>query len=218
MVKQKEVLSLDQVEKLINKAKTYQRQLMILTMVQTGMRVGELVNLKINWINGVDRSIRIQVNEKPIKWKPKRYSVRAVPITETLLNNLKKYFGNRTKGYLFQSQKTKTTIIRDGKKITKNTFRRYNYRSIIKIMNKLLIQILGYKPKDESTHIFRHTYASRLLKDKIDLESIRKLLGHSDIKTTLNYIRGLPDFSSWDAVRKVDVMDLNVNLKKTKRK
>lgn len=218
MVRQKEVLSLDQVEKLVNKAKTYQRQLMILTMVQTGMRVGELVNLKINWINGVDRSIRIQVNEKPIKWKPKRYSVRAVPITETLLNNLKKYIGNRTKGYLFQSQKTKTTIIRDGKKITKNTFRRYNYRSIIKIMNKLLIQILGYKPKDESTHIFRHTYASRLLKDKIDLESIRKLLGHSDIKTTLNYIRGLPDFSSWDAVRKVDVMDLNVNLKKTKRK
>lgn len=213
MVKQKEVLSLDQVENLINNAKTYQFQLIILTMVQTGMRVGEVVNLKISWINDANRSIRIQKNKKPIEWSPKRYSVRAVPITETLLNNLRKHIGKRTKGYLFQSQKTKTTITRNGNKITQRTFRRYSYRSIIKIANKLFIQTLGYKPQDESTHIFRHTYASRLLKDKIDLESIRKLLGHADIKTTLYYIRGLPDYNSWEQVRNVDVMDLNVNLK-----
>ena len=182
-------------------------------MVQTGMRVGEVVNLKISWINDANRSIRIQKNKKPIEWSPKRYSVRAVPITETLLNNLRKHIGKRTKGYLFQSQKTKTTITRNGKKITQRTFRRYSYRSIIKIANKLFIQTLGHKPQDESTHIFRHTYASRLLNDKIDLESIRKLLGHADIKTTLNYIRGLPDYSSWEQVRSVDVMALNVNLK-----
>lgn len=207
-------MSIDQVEKLINNARTYQYQLMILIMVQTGMRVGELANFKINWINKSDHSIRIQVNKKPIKWAPKRASVRAVPITDILLNNLKKQIGKRTNGYLLQSPKTKTTVTRDGVKITKKTFRRYSYRSIIKIMNALFIDTLGYKPQDESTHIFRHTYASRLLKDKIDVESIRKLLGHSDIKTTWLYIQGLPDFNAWDEVRKVDVMDLNVILKK----
>lgn len=214
MVKQKEVLSIDQVEKLVNNAKSYQIQLMILIMVQTGMRVGELVNFKINWINETEHSIRIQINKKPFEWSPKRASVRAVPITENLLNNLKKHIGTRKNGYLLQSQKTKTTIVRNGIKTTKNTHRRYSYRSLIKIMNALYIEILGYKPQDESTHIFRHTYASRLLKDKIDVESIRKLLGHADIKTTWLYIQSLPDFSAWDEVRKVDVMDLNVILKK----
>lgn len=214
MVKQKEVLSLDQVEKIINNAKSFQRQLIFLTMVQTGMRVGEAVNFKPSWINEINHFIRVQVNKKPVEWKPKRHSVRAIPITDSLLRNLKKHIGNRNNGYVFQSQKTKSTITKNGKKTTINTHRRYSYRSIIKIANSLFINTLGYKPPDESTHIFRHTYASRLLKDKIDLESIRKLLGHADIKTTLSYIRGLPDFNSWDEVRKVDIMALNVILKK----
>ncbi len=214
IVKQKEVLSIDQVEKLVNNAKSYQYQLMILIMVQTGMRVGELVNFKINWINEPNNSIRIQANKKPIEWSPKRKSARAIPITDNLLRNLKKHIGKRTNGYLLQSPKTKTTVTRNGVKITKKTYRRYSYRSIIKIMNALFIETLGYKPQDESTHLFRHTYASRLLKDKIDVASIKKLLGHKDIKTTWLYIQSLPDFNAWDEVRKVDVMNLNVILKK----
>ncbi len=119
----------------------------------------------------------------------------------------------RKKGYVIQSQKTKSTITRDGKKITKNTYRRYSYRSIIKKMNKLFFDTFGYKPEDESTHILRSTFASHLLKEKLDIESIRKLLGHSSIKTTWIYIRNLPDFSEWDKVRSVELMDLNIQLK-----
>jgi len=33
-------------------------------------------------------------------------------------------------------------------------------------------------------------------------------LGHSDIKTTLIYIRGLPDYNSWDTVRNMELMQL----------
>jgi len=51
MVKQKEVLSKNQVQALIDNADSFETQLMIITMVQTGMRVGELVNFKPNWIN-----------------------------------------------------------------------------------------------------------------------------------------------------------------------
>jgi len=48
MVKQKEVLSKNQVQALIDNADSFETQLMIITMVQTGMRVGELVNFKPN--------------------------------------------------------------------------------------------------------------------------------------------------------------------------
>jgi site-specific recombinase XerD len=44
-------------------------------------------------------------------------------------------------------------------------------------------------PKRVSPHTFRHTYASHLLLADYDLQTIQKLLGHSDIKTTMIYLQ-----------------------------
>ena len=63
---------------------------------------------------------------------------------------------------------------------------------------------------DTGTHIFRATYASHLLANKISLEGIRKLLGHSDIKTTLLYIRSIPNFREWDKVRNIEFMQMDL--------
>ena len=41
-------------------------------------------------------------------------------------------------------------------------------------------------------------------------EGIRKLLGHSDIKTTLLYIRSIPDFREWDKVRNMEFMQMDL--------
>lgn len=152
--------------------------------------------------------IYIQRNTTPIPWAPKRDSQRKVPITETLLMNLKRHLGNRKTGYIFQSQKQRSTIRRwDETILTRRTYGRYEYRSIVRKVNKIAIQVLG---RSTGTHVFRATYASHLLKAKLDLESIRKLLGHSDIKTTLIYIRALPDYNSWDEVRRVELMELEL--------
>jgi integrase len=72
------------------------------------------------------------------------------------------------------------------------------------------MKILG---KKIGTHIFRHTYASYLMNDNVDLEKIRKLLGHSTSKTTLIYIQSLPDFSSWEKVRENDLLNIKIKMK-----
>jgi len=194
----------NQVEKLIDHADSFKTQLMIMFMVQSGMRVGELTNFKIEWINFESKSIYIQENETPVKWSPKRDSARRIPLSDQILKNLERQIGKRKLGYVFQSQKSKG---KDG-----NTYRRYEYRSIGKKINNLFFEVFG-KKKKRPTHIFRATYASHLLKEKVDLESIRKLLGHSDIRTTLLYIRNLPDFASWDLVKNVELMKLDIKLK-----
>lgn len=178
---------------------------MIMTMVQTGMRVGELVNFKPNWINWQDKIIHIQKNTKPIKWTPKRESERKVPINDSILKILKRQISNRKTGYVFQSQKWKSTNIHGDRRITKRIYGCYTYGSIIRKINNISQKVLE---KNIGTHIFRATYALHLLKAKLDLESIRKLLGHSDIKATLIYLRGLPDYNSWDEVRNVELMNL----------
>lgn len=207
MVRQKEVLSKDQVQKLIDNAPTFKMQLVVGTMVQTGMRVGELVNFKPDWIEASEKVIYVQDNEVPIKWSPKRDSKRRIPITDGLLKNLERLIGNRTTGYVFESQKRRATKSVGNGKVTRRTFGRYTYRSMIRKVNRISVEVLGHKT---GTHIFRATYASHLVKAKLDLESIRKLLGHSEIKTTLLYIRALPDFNSWEEVRRVELMNLEI--------
>ena len=65
MTKQKLVLSRKQIQSLIDNADSFELQLIIMVMVQTGMRVGELVNFKPNWINPNDKTINIQQNTTP---------------------------------------------------------------------------------------------------------------------------------------------------------
>ena len=142
-----------------------------------------------------------------MSWTPKRDSQRVVPISDGLIMNLKRHLGNRKSGYVFQSQKYRTTSNYNGKSVTRRTFGLYSYRSIIRKINAISQQIFG---KNIGTHIFRASYASHLMRAKLDLESIRKLLGHSDIKTTLIYCRGLPDYNSWDDVRNVELMEINI--------
>ena len=65
--------------------------------------------------------------------------------------------------------------------------------------------------KNIDTNVSRASYSSHLMRSKLDLESIRKLLGHANIKTTLIYFRGLPDYNSCDVVRNVDLMNITTN-------
>ena len=60
IVKQRDILTKSEVLDLINNARSFKMQLVIETMVSTGMRVSELINFKINWINFKDRIIHIK--------------------------------------------------------------------------------------------------------------------------------------------------------------
>ncbi len=197
MVKQRDILTKNQILELINNADSFKFQLILKTMVQTGMRVSELVNFKIGWINFTDKIIHIQKNEAPFEWNPKRDSIRKVPVNEKLLNEIKRLIKNRKTGYVFQSQKTTTNGNR--------THQRYTYRAIIKKINNLSLKILN---KKIGSHIFRATYTTYQLKNSMNIFDIRKLLGHSSIKTTEKYIGDLPDLTSFDKVRASEIMNL----------
>lgn len=179
-------------EEFIIKANTIQEKLMIKCMLKLGLRVSELVNFKIEWINLKDKLIDLQINKKPIYWEPKRLSVRELPIPENLLIELNQFIGNRKKGYVFRSRK-------------KINYYRYNEDSIIHKINRISREIFG---ENTGTHIFRRTYASYLLKKGYNLAQIQQLLGHSKIKTTFIYLKNIPDRRDYDGIRNMEIMKL----------
>jgi integron integrase len=60
-------------------------------------------------------------------------------------------------------------------------------------------------PKRVSPHTFRHTFASHLLLADYDLQTIQKLLGHSDIKTTMIYLQTVPSLTLKEAKSPLDL-------------
>ena len=165
---------------------------MIKCMLKMGMRVSELVNFKVQWINYKDNMIHIQANQKPISWEPKYCSIRELPVPKNLLIELKQFLGIRKTGYVFKSRKTSGS-------------HRYTESSVIHKINSITKKTFG---KNLGTHIFRRTYASFLLNEGHDLVQIKKRLGHSDIKTTFLYLQDIPDRSDYDKTRNMKIMNL----------
>jgi len=161
-------------------------------MLKMGMRVSELVNFKIQWINYKDKMVHIQANQKPLSWGPKYCSVREIPVPEELLIELKQFLGNKKTGYVFRSRKEAES-------------HRYKESSVIHKINRITKKTFG---KNLGTHIFRRTYASFLLNVGHDLIQIKKRLGHSNIKTTFLYLQDIPDRSDYDKTRNMEIMKL----------
>ena len=161
-------------------------------MLKTGMRVSELVNFKVQWINSKDRMIHIQINRKPVYWEPKYCSIREIPVSENLITELKQFIGNRKTGYVFKSRK-------------KSNSYRYNETSVIHKINRITKKLFD---KNLGTHIFRRTYASFLLNEGHNLTQIKNRLGHGDIKTTSLYLQDIPDRRDYDKTRNMELMKI----------
>lgn len=152
-------------------------------ILYTGMRRSEALALNISDINFrqgyilVNKTLVLSkpsTSDKIIQNIPKTSAgTRKIPIPSNLYLILKKYCKNRT-GVLFLSDY--------GNYIGTSTFRK-RWLSMLKKLEIYADQPLA---NDITPHIFRHTYASDLYKSGIDLKSAQYLLGHTDIKTTLD--------------------------------
>lgn len=139
------------------------------TLYSCGLRVSELINLKISDIFS-DQSF--------IKVTGKGDKTRIVPISETALKYINFYIekmrchlaiNNENKDYLF--------LNRRGRKLT---------RVMIFTIVKRLVEIAEIE-KNVSPHTFRHSFATHLVEGGADLRAVQEMLGHESIQTTEIY-------------------------------
>ncbi|MFA5780106.1 MAG: tyrosine-type recombinase/integrase [Elusimicrobiota bacterium] len=162
-------LTIDEIKMVLAECSSWLYNIVV-CLILTGMRVGELINLTWNDINFKQQRIHIQSKDG---WTPKTYEIRTIPMHPMVIDILKKLPKN-TK-YVFTSPEGHKLI---GGNLQKRYFK--------KITNKLGL-------KDATIHTLRHTFASHLVMKGVDILTVSKLLGHSDIKTTMIYSHIAPD-------------------------
>lgn len=152
------------------------------TFLSTGMRKSELEYLEWSDVDFGRKKIKISIKDE---WSPKT-NEREIPISERLLEILKKQ-RNTVQGskYVFPDE--------SGGQIYKNRLRK-------RLMS--LTKQLGI-PEVTKIHTLRHTFASHLVMKGVDLPTLKKLMGHADIETTMIYSH-LTDRHVNEAVEKLD--------------
>jgi integrase/recombinase XerD len=158
------VLSTKDIQKLFDVTTNPKHKLMLQLCYGMGLRVSEIVKLKITDID----SKRMQVLIENAKGKSDRY----VNLPESVLTLLRNYYKTYKPNYfLFEGQHGGEYSIRSVQAVFKNGMR------------------LAKINKPVGIHSLRHSYATHLLEYGTDMAFIQKLLGHSDMKTTMIYAK-----------------------------
>lgn len=169
-----EFLSLEEVESLLNAPDEksplgLRDRAMLETLYATGLRVSELVSLKLNDIN---------LQGGWLAAFGKGSKERLVPLGEAAMVCLKNYMENG-RGALLKKKSSKTLFVTNrGAGMT-----RQNFWVIIK--NHALRS--GIETRKIKPHIIRHSFATHLLERGADLRIVQAMLGHADISTTQIY-------------------------------
>lgn len=141
---------------------------MLELLYATGLRVSELIHLKLTDVNLEDDFVRVI---------GKGSKERIVPIGDIAIYYLKKYL-EEDRPILLKRKVSEYIFINSlGNPISRQGF--------FKVIKKECLE-KGIK-KDVSPHVLRHSFATHLLNHGADLRSIQDLLGHSDISTTQIY-------------------------------
>ena len=138
-------------------------KLIIEIFYSTGLRREELINIKIQ---------DIFLQEGLIKILGKRSKERLIPILPSLSKNLKNFISNNNNSkYLFETKKLK--------KISVST--------VYRLINKYF-RLVSSKVK-VSPHVLRHTFATHMLNNGADINTIKEILGHSSLSSTQIYTK-----------------------------
>ena len=168
-------LSIEEINSMINNIdktrKESERNIAIIeTLYGCGLRVSELINLKIS---------DLYFEEDFVKVTGKGNKQRLVPVSEVNKQCINTYLINsRTKLNIDSRSSDIIFLNRNGYKLT---------RAMIFTIVKSLSKKAGIK-KTISPHSFRHSFATHLLENGADLKTIQQLLGHESITTTEIYM------------------------------
>lgn len=166
------VLSINEVELLLdfdlNKKQDYRDKAILELLYSSGLRISELINLKLENIN---------LNENLVRVMGKGKKERIVPIGDYATYYLDLYIKEYRKLFLKGKISDYVFINASGNKLSR--------QSVFKMLQKRKEE-KQIKTKF-SPHTLRHSFASHMLENGADLRSIQELLGHSDISTTQIY-------------------------------
>ena len=163
-----ESMSEAEVDKLLNSPDVANKienrdKAMIEMLYATGMRISELVNLKIT---------DVDMKRCVVKVFGKGSKERLVPFGETALDSLRSYLNERE-----LSSSKEIFLSNRGKKMTRVAF-----------WQRVKVYLIRENLKNSiSPHTLRHAFATHLINRGADLRSVQLLLGHSDLSTTQIY-------------------------------
>lgn len=158
------VLSKREIERLLEITKNIKHRLLLAITYGAGLRVSEVINLKVKDIDIPELTIHI----KQAKGKKDRITILPERIKIELQNMLN---GKVKNSYVFESQQGGKLTTRTAQKVFENS------------LNKAGIK------KDATFHSLRHSFATHLLENGVDVRYVQELLGHQNIRTTQRYTK-----------------------------
>lgn len=156
------VLNTQEVTQIFRATSNLKHRAILMVIYSAGLRVGELINLKIKDIDSERKQIRIEQG----KGKKDRYTLLSAKTLDLLRQYFREY---KPQEYLFEGQ----------------ACAQYSARSVQAFFQEICKKA-GIK-KNVSVHTLRHSFATHLLENGTDLRYIQVLLGHESSKTTEIY-------------------------------
>jgi len=155
-------LSPSEIRRLIEAVSNLKHKAIVMTMYSAGLRISELVGLKISDIKSEGQYIRVQSG----KGKKDRTTL----LSPTLLSLLRDYYLiYKPTYYLFEGL--------EGGQYSKSSIR------------KILMKAVAKSGVNQATpHTLRHSFATHLVQSGTDIKLVKELLGHNDIRTTEIYL------------------------------
>ena len=161
------VMTAEEINSILNQDLSKLHRVIIELLYGCGLRVSELVNLKIN---------DFDLNGKYLECTGKGSKDRIVPLGKKAIIAIKNYLPEREYNLQKYNLQSKQLLINEkGKQVT-----RQEVYTFIHEQGKKLHKAI-------SPHTLRHTFATHLLENGADLRVVQELLGHSDVSTTQLY-------------------------------
>ena len=161
------VMTIEEINTILSQNLTKLERVILELLYGCGLRVSELVNLKIN---------DIDISAKYLQCTGKGSKERIVPIGSKALKAIKDY--EKERDFILQKNRQTSKILlikEDGKNITRQDVYTFIHKQGEKIHKSI------------SPHTLRHSFATHLLENGADLRVVQELLGHSDVSTTQLY-------------------------------
>lgn len=158
------VLSRDEINRMISCLNNLKHKLMISLAYGAGLRISEIIHLKVKDVNLDELTLIVRQG----KGKKDRLTVLPKKIVADLTSLI---FGKNNESYVFESNR--------GGSLTEMSAQKVFYQALKKA---------GIK-KPASFHSLRHSFATHLLENGVDVRYVQELLGHANIRTTQIYTK-----------------------------